>query len=291
MTETPVQQPISETGNQTFSVPNTVGDMSKPTDTPVNLSDIVPADYRDRPYLSKIQDIDGLFKAFDNAQSLIGKRGIHIPTETAGEADWNEFYKQLGRPDEASGYELNMPDNLPKELSIDDKQMGEFKEIAHQLGLTPKQAQSLVDFQVKREQSLFESSQKQIQQSQKQVDAEFDKLAANTFGDRADAAIGNAKQLLSKYAPNDFVGDINQLDNKTLIALTSVLDGISKDYISEDSPVRGQSVAAKTQEEMLSEARLLMQSEAFRNPIHVEHETTNKRVQSIYQHLYGNNKR
>lgn len=289
----PVQQTTTTTEVQTgqaFTIPNTVADPSggsTSSDAGPALADIVPEEYKDKGYMSKIKDIPGLFKSFDSAQEMLGKRPAGIPHDDAGEETWNDFYKQLGRPDTAEGYDIKLPEDLPEGLSQDNEQLSGFKEMAHKLGLTPKQVQALVDYDVERQTKAIGQYNEQSTASQKQVEEEFNKLAAKAFGDRMDKVLDNGNALLKKYAPKEFAEKINSLDNTTLISLAAVLDGISRDYISEDQPLRGDAKPAQSQDEALTEARRLMQSEAYRNPIHVDHDLTRKKVESIYQNLYG----
>lgn len=280
--------------SSSFNIPNvapvaeTSGGRAAPTDTPTGpaLADIVPAEYKDKPYMSKINDVDGLFKSFDSAQEMLGKRPAGIPHEDAGEEAWNSFYKELGRPDTPDGYDVKLPE-LPEGMQADDAQLKGFKETAHKLGLTPKQTQALVDYDVERQKAMMGKMQEQSAASQKQLDDEFDELSAKTFGERADEAIKNSRKLISQYVPKDFQDKIQNLDNNSLIVLTSVLDGVTRDYISEDQPLRGDSPAAQTTEERLAEAHRLLASDANRNAFHVDHDATVKKIQSIYQDLYG----
>lgn len=286
-----VPEGVSENvSSQSFSVPNTVANPSGETtsnDSSIDISQLVPEAYKDKAYMQKIKDVDGLFKAFDNAQSLIGKRGIQIPTESSSDDDWNELYKQLGRPDTPDDYNIEFPQDIPKGFNINDEEVNQFKEIAHKMGLNNKQIQSLVNYDIERQKQAFSKADQEISKSKQQIDKEFDQLANKMFGEEVDSAISNARNLLNKYAPKDFSDKIANLDNSSLIALTAVLNGISKDYIAEDTSLRGDSRQPQSEKEMLSEARKMMQMDAYRNPIHVEHDTITRRVQEIFQHLYG----
>lgn len=271
---------------QTFSVPNTVATTPSEQSNVPSLQDIVPEEYRNKGYMSKIKDIPTLFKSFDSAQELIGKRPAGVPHVDAPQEEWNQFYKTLGRPDTPDGYEVKLPE-LPEGLKSSDEQLKSFKEKAYELGLTPKQAQALIEFDVERQKGVLASINESQNVSQKQLDDEFDKLSAKVFGDRADSAIKNTKKLLGQYVPQEFADKIKDLDNNSLIALTSVLDGITRDFISEDHTFRGDNRVPTSKEDLLKEAHNLMTSEAYRTPFHVDHDSTYKRVQDIYQQVYG----
>ena len=278
---------VSNESNQSFTVPNSAGPSEDAASSLPALSDIIPSEYKDKPYFEKIKDIPGLFKSFDSAQELIGKRPAGIPQADAPAEEWNAFYKALGRPDTPEGYQIEMPKDLPKNLEVDDTHLGEFKSLAYELGLTPAQVEKLVNYDMARQSKALESINKQSEQSQQQINDEFDKMRTKLFGERADQAIENSRKLLAKYAPADFLDKIQGLDNNSLIALTSVLDGITNDYLSEDTPISGNNMPSTSKDELLADARKLMQSEAFRNPFNVEHDATQQKVKAIYEKIYA----
>ena len=275
--------PVSaDTGNASFTVSN-----ATPTSNPqVGLADIVPQEYQGKAYLEKIKDIPSLFKSFDHAQEMIGKQPVGVPGENASQDEWNNFYKALGRPDSANGYDIKLPEKMPDGIEASDELMSSFKEFAHELGLTPKQAQALVEFDIKRQGETAGNLNTSREEQLKKMDEEFESLTSKIFGERADEAIENSRKLLSRYAPKDLTEHIKSLDNNSLLMLTSVLDGVTKDYIKEDTPINGQTSPPTSRDELLSEAHKLMQSEAFRNEFNVEHKKTRQRVESIYQQIY-----
>jgi hypothetical protein len=76
---------------QNAQIPST-NDTQPATITPTNfsLSDIIPDEYKEKGYMSKIKDVEGLFKSFDGLQSLIGKRPAGIPQENATQEEWSK---------------------------------------------------------------------------------------------------------------------------------------------------------------------------------------------------------
>lgn len=85
--------------------------------------------------------------AAQNAESLIG-RSVQIPDDKSKPEDRERFFNRLGRPEKADGYELKLPDGVPKDMPYDADFATTFKADAHKLGLTQAQAAGVHDLYV-----------------------------------------------------------------------------------------------------------------------------------------------
>jgi hypothetical protein len=65
---------------------------------------------------------------------------VRLPTETSTKEDLDAFYNKLGRPADAKGYELPVPEGQPRDFA--DKAAAKF----HELGLTKSQAKVLTEW-------------------------------------------------------------------------------------------------------------------------------------------------
>jgi hypothetical protein len=96
-------------------------------------------------------------KAARESQSLIG-RSVQLPGDDAKPEDLQKFYGKLGRPENAEGYEFKLPEGIPEDLPYDAEFAGSFKPVAHELGLSGKQAAGLHDWFVKTQAEGFGKS-------------------------------------------------------------------------------------------------------------------------------------
>ena len=120
----------------------------------------LPEELREAGSLKDIPDVGTLAKAYVDAQSYIGG-SIRIPGQDAGEEawsdfkgklngipglgtiptpespqeDWASFYNKLGRPENADGYSIDRPENLPGDPEAEQA----FLEKMHEVGLNNKQ--------------------------------------------------------------------------------------------------------------------------------------------------------
>ena len=75
---------------------------------------------------------------------MLGGEKIPVPKSAEDKDAWNSLYKVIGRPDAASGYELE------KMEGIDTATAAKFAEIAHANGLSTQAAQALAKFDMER---------------------------------------------------------------------------------------------------------------------------------------------
>ena len=107
------------------------------------------SEYRDNPSLKDIPDLNTLAKNYINTKGMVGKK-FAPPPEDASDAEWNEFYERMGRPEKADAY------GLESEL-LDAQELQGLQSKLFAAGLNKKQAQAVMDgfadFQVNKDHS------------------------------------------------------------------------------------------------------------------------------------------
>ncbi|MCB9943009.1 MAG: hypothetical protein H6851_05235 [Geminicoccaceae bacterium] len=173
----------------------------------------------DREWLGKAghKDIAAVVRGYRSLETFLGAdkagRGLVRPADEADAEAWGEFYKALGRPDDPAGYGLAEREGADPEFSA------AAAKAMHEAGLTPAQANSLVEWfnghgsglaeqqtaeQARRQESEWGELQREWGTSfDRQV--ETARRAASSFGFSADQlgaiedAIGT-KALMQKFA-------------------------------------------------------------------------------------------
>lgn len=238
---------------------------------------LVPAEYKDAPWVKETKDIPALFKRTNDLITEIGKRPAGIPQDNAKPEEVAAFNKAFGVPEKAEAYVFSDP---PKELGAANPEFQTaMKSMFHKNGISAKQAAGL---QKDWDAYQLETLKKSGADGDKQ-DADFDKLKAATFGARADEAIKGANALIGKFVPENMKPHIAKLSNENLIVLAGVLDGIRKEYISEDRmPTGGGAPAGMTTEQKREKGLQLMASKPYIDPFHPEHEKVKAEVAALY---------
>ena len=131
-------EPTSQVSAETPENNTTLTAETVATDWKASLSEEIRADKS----LENIKDIEGLAKSYVHAQKLVGADKIPVPNKFATEKDWDAVYQRLGRPEDATGYKYD----LPEDQTINQEVLNNFSNQAHKLGLLPGQANGVVKF-------------------------------------------------------------------------------------------------------------------------------------------------
>lgn len=77
---------------------------------------------------------------YRSLESRMGGEKVPMPKGEADAEGWQTLWKALGRPDDAAGYDIPVPDDMGKEYA------DQFRAKAHEIGLLPHQAKALAEW-------------------------------------------------------------------------------------------------------------------------------------------------
>lgn len=157
----------------------------------------VPEDLRADKVFDGTPNVSEMAKMLGNVQRMIGKKGIIMPGEGAAPSEMDAFYKALGRPDKPDGYKIDKPADLPDEY-WDETYAGQAKELFHKIGLTPKQAAALSDFNNSR---LVEGTKFLAAEEARAVEEATIALKAE-WGEAYDERLHVANKLIADNVPD-----------------------------------------------------------------------------------------
>jgi hypothetical protein len=158
--------------------------------TPRTWHDDLPEDIRSDGGLRQFKDVATLAKSYVHARSLVGKKGVIVPTEKSGDDEWNGFFKSIGVPD-LEKYQLT----APKDRQVDEARLTAFKQQAQKSGLLPKQAQALLDWQTTQEEEAVKNYQALKSGEMKKGLEELKKEWGEGFGKQTALAVMAVKEL------------------------------------------------------------------------------------------------
>jgi len=213
----------------------------------------IPEEYAGRGWAEKVSSYDDLFKSYDNAQSMIGKKSV--PSEDAGQEEWDNFYNQIGRPESADGYEYTNPENLPEDFDLGGFD-GMASKLFHEIGLTKSQADKMRSAYLGLE---LESLSKQ----QETLDAEFDEVTKDLFGDKFDEVSPKLQSLIGKNVPEKYIDSVKSMAEnqpKEFAIVMALADNMNKQvsdlkqkYGAEDNLSSGSQASGSSREEVLKQ--------------------------------------
>ena len=157
--------------------------------------EMIPEDLREHPSLSPIKDVGNLARSFVNAQKLIGADKIPFPTNPT-EEDLSNIYSRLGRPETPEGYEFATDGNV-----ITEDVAAEYAGVAHQLGLSPKQAAGILDYY---KGSVGQTTEQMEQLAQEQAEQTTNELKRE-WGNAFENKVAAAKDVVDQFAGSEIL--------------------------------------------------------------------------------------
>lgn len=207
--------------------------------------------------------INDVLKALKNSQDVISRKALVAPDENATPEAIEAWHKHIGRPDSVDDYEYEVAEDIKP--IVDEGYMGEAKKLAHDLGLTQKQFQKLVDFrfdEYRRSQELLRDMAVQNCENSRIV-------LEKEWGEDKDAFVEEIHSTLKEsevYEEFSRVGLLNSAN--AMKFLHSLVGGM-----------REGSVPSKNQMSTIEgQLKALYNSDAYNNLGHPDHVATMKRI-------------
>ena len=108
----------------------------------------IPEEMRADKVFDTFDDVGGGLKMLGSLQNMIGKKGVIIPGEASPPSEWDNFHREMGRPDTKDLFQMKVPDEL---IEVYDKGlMAEARDIFFELGFDQKKVDKLWEFEEKR---------------------------------------------------------------------------------------------------------------------------------------------
>jgi hypothetical protein len=161
---------------------------------PFDVATMAPEDVRGEPSLAAIKTVQDLAKGYVHAQKMIGAKRVAIPGDHATEAEMEQFYNAIGRPETADKY--GVPEvQVDPSLKPDAAKLDAVKKHFHKLGLTTKQASGILEYYMKSSHEALTSS-RSTSESQS---AQAVQGLRTEWGTQFDANVDVAKSVIKKF--------------------------------------------------------------------------------------------
>mgnify|MGYP004455044281 CR=1 FL=1 len=154
---------------------------------------MIPEEIRDHKSLAHFTDVGAMAKSLVNAQSMIGADKVAIPGKHATDEDWGEVWRKLGRPDTPDGYEL--VNEMPEGIEQNDDMLNWFRATAHEIGMTPTQAQKMLGRYNQFLGTQMGTDEGQIEQLRETTEIELKKEYGAAFADR----VSNGNAVMQEF--------------------------------------------------------------------------------------------
>ena len=164
----------------------------------------LPEDLRMDPSIANQPSVESMGRSYISAQRMVGLDKIAVPTEHSTDEEWTQVFTKLGRPETPEGYDLQM-NNVPEGLEANPQLVDWFAGTAHDIGLTPRQAQQLADrYNVMAGE--VEQSPDEMAIAAEAQEQEGIRSLQREYGKAFDSKIDTAKAVLSQYGGDELLG-------------------------------------------------------------------------------------
>jgi len=159
------------------------------------------ADIKEHPAIATFKTPADLAKSYVNAQKLIGAEKIPMPAKdaTIDDPTYQAVFDKLGRPSDPKAYVSPEIDNPTKAPVATDEQIGEFRNLAHKIGILPAQFEALVRHN--QEGVIAQHTQAQAQATEAYQKAETQ--LRKELGKSYDGEVQKAQGLINKYGDEE----------------------------------------------------------------------------------------
>lgn len=255
-------------------------------DEETSFLDSLPEDLREEPSLQDFQDVSSLAKSYVHAQKLVGHDKLPLPNSDDDELAWNEVYSRLGRPEDASGYEIGGPDPEEDGFELDESAAEKFKEAAHKAGLNPKQAQEMMDFNLDFIRGVKAEASQALERRYDASVAELRKELGATY----DEKIGLANRALDYFGGDEVVDMLEKygLDNDPNMVrmFIKIGDEIGEDRFGEAAASMGGMAPAEAKGEIAKLKTDERFMKAYTDRYNPGHQDAVQRMQELYKYAY-----
>ena len=243
----------------------------------------MPEGLRDEPSLQTFDSVDKLAKSYVSAVKMIGGNPdslISLPQE--GES-MDGLYNQLGRPEQASGYDFG---------ADDEGVLDNYKEFAHEVGLTQHQAESVLGAY----ESIQEEEANAHEQSIKDLEVQTTIDLQREWGRNFDGNMDYAKRAYAQFASPELseVLDGTGLGNhpEMIRAFSKIGQMLGEESLAVGTGLgRTQQSPQSAQEEIQSLYADKDFSKSYRDNRDPNHQTAMKKMDRLFKEAYPNQRR
>ena len=260
----PVEEPKNE--ELQYEIPEFLQDVEGITE----LGDLLH-----EPALKTVKDTKTLVKNYLNAQKMVGRDKVIIPTKDSTDEERAAFYKKIGLPDNLDAYELNKSE----ESLYDDSFYSGIKEQMFKNNVLPGQAKAIVEYLEN-----YEKEQDDIfsRQNQEKVEQEIEVLKKE-WGTAFETKLNVANTVLKDFADENVMNALKESGLGNNVNLVKLLNNIGEQMYKEkkiDTPHPSMGVTRDEAQKELSEM-LSNFDHAFHNSSHPDHQKAVERFAKL----------
>ena len=236
----------------------------------------LPEGLRGEKSLHEVKDFASLAKGYVEAQKFIGG-SIRVPGANASDEEVKAFRTKLGVPEVAAGYEFARPD-MPEHVQFQDADKTRFAEFSHSVGLTPHQAQGVLNYygglvtdQARHAQATSAAAMEELQEE---------------WGEATGRKVATAHAAVASLASEEVntMLEASGVGNHPAVVRLFAKVG---ELLQEDGVLAEVTHAGMTKEDAQSELEKLMADPAYADESKPDHHKVVDRVTRLHETIYN----
>ncbi len=156
----------------------------------------VPEEMRADKVFDTFSNVEGSLKMLGNLQSMIGKKGVIVPGEASPPSEWDNFHREMGRPDTKDLFQMKVAEDLAE--VYDENLIAEARDIFFELGFDQKKVDKLWEFEEKR----IRAGLKAIQEAEAKATLDMENFYKEEYKDDWAIMQQRANRIISENTDN-----------------------------------------------------------------------------------------
>lgn len=233
--------------------------------------------YEPSDRVKQFKSIPELARSWENAQEVILRKGITIPSDKATDEQKAEFRKtllshlDLKVPESADGYSWKPPEDVSDYFSDVSEQMAKY----HEAGLDDKTVSMIMDDQMAQIKAFSEG----LQEAQKDMAEKTRAELSEKWGDAYDSRMKNVNRFMQNHA--EAVEQLSAMGLANSKAVIELIDDAAR------STIEGRPQGESSQTDAATELDNIKKSDAYRNVRHPDHHDSIKRMIELRKQMLG----
>lgn len=216
----------------------------------------LPEEMQSNKVFDTFDDVAGGLKMLGSVQSMIGKKGVIIPGEASPPTEWDNFHRELGRPDTKDQYQMKVAEELTE--VYDENLIAKARDIFFGLGFNQKQVDALWSFEEERVRGILKTTEEAKAKEFLEADGAFDE-----WGKANPQKLHLANRMIAENANDEEHKKalLELYDNNIVFA--ELLANVGSKFMEHKIITETEQVSGTTSAEALTEAKKIEQTPGF----------------------------
>lgn len=220
----------------------------------------VPEEMRADKVFDTFDDVGGGLKMLGSLQNMIGKKGVIIPGEASPPTEWDNFHREMGRPDTKDQYQMKVAEDLAE--VYDKNLVAKARDLFFDSGFNQKEVDKLWAFEEER----VRVGLKAIAEAGANAKLEMENTLKDKWGQDYEARLHLTNRVIAENTDNQEEKEalLDVIGNNPIVG--NFIANIGTKFMEHKIITETEQVTGMTPVEALTEAKKIEQTLGFLLP-------------------------